>query len=80
MYKGEGCEKCGHTGYVGRFGIFEVLPVVPEIQDLVMSKASAYKIYETTLKMGMITMKQDGVIKVLRGETTLDEVMRVTTE
>ena len=79
-YKGEGCEKCGHTGFVGRYGIFEVLPVVPEIQDLVMGKASAYKIYETTLKMGMITMKQDGVIKVLRGETTLDEVIRVTTE
>ena len=79
-YKGEGCEKCGHTGYVGRFGIFEVLPVVPEIQDLIMGKASAHKIYETTLKMGMITMKQDGFIKVLRGETTLDEVIRVTTE
>src|SRR5579872_783272 len=60
-YKGQGCDKCAHTGYVGRFGIFEVLPVVPEIQDLVMGKASAHKIYETTLKMGMITMKQDGI-------------------
>ncbi len=79
-YKGDGCEKCGHTGYVGRFGIFEVLPVVPEVQDLVLGKATTHKIYETTLKMGMITMKQDGVIKVLRGETTMDEVIRVTTE
>lgn len=80
VYKGEGCDKCARTGYAGRFGIFEVLPVVPEIQDLVMGKASAHTIYEATLKMGMITMKQDGVIKVLRGETTLDEVIRVTTE
>lgn len=80
MYKGKGCEKCGHTGYVGRFGLFEVLPVVPEIQDLVMGKASAHKIYEATLKMGMITMKQDGIVKVLRGETTFDELIRVTTE
>ena len=79
-FKGDGCEKCGHTGYVGRFGIFEVLPVVNEIQELVMGKATPYKIYETTLKMGMITMKQDGVIKVLRGETTYDEIIRVTTE
>ncbi len=79
-FKGQGCEKCGRTGYVGRYGIFEVLPIVPEIQDLVMGKASAHKIYEETLKMGMITMKQDGVIKVLRGETTMDEVIRVTTE
>lgn len=80
IYKGKGCEKCGKTGYVSRYGIFEVLPVVPEIQDLVMAKSSAHKIYETTLKMGMITMKQDGIIKVLRGETTIDEVIRVTTE
>jgi type IV pilus assembly protein PilB len=80
IYQGQGCEKCGHTGFVGRYGIFEALPVVPEIQDLIMGKASAFKIYETTLKMGMITMKQDGIIKVLRGETTMEEVIRVTTE
>ncbi len=80
IYKGQGCDKCAHTGYVGRYGIFEVLPVTPEIQDLVLGKASAHKIYETTLKLGMITMKQDGVIKVLRGETTMDEIIRVTTE
>jgi len=80
VFKGQGCEKCARTGYVGRFGIFEVLPVVPEIQDLVMAKSSAHKIDEATVKMGMITMKQDGVIKVLRGETTMEEVSRVTTE
>jgi type IV pilus assembly protein PilB len=80
IFKGAGCEKCGHTGYVGRFGIFEVLPVVPEIQELVLSKASAHKIYELTAKTGMITMKQDGIVKVLGGETTIDEVIRVTTE
>ncbi len=79
-YKGNGCEKCEHSGYRGRFGIFEVLPVTNEMQDLVLSKASASKVYEVGLKIGMITMKQDGFIKVLRGETTIDEVMRVTTE
>jgi type IV pilus assembly protein PilB len=80
IYKGEGCEKCGHTGYAGRFGIFEVLPTTTEIQDMILGKSSAYKIYETALKIGMITMKQDGFVKVLRGETTIDEVIRVTTE
>ncbi|MBL8029785.1 MAG: type II/IV secretion system protein [Candidatus Doudnabacteria bacterium] len=79
-YKGAGCEKCGHTGYVGRYGIFEVLPVTNEIQDMVLSKASTHKIYEAAAKMGMITMKQDGTLKVLRGETTTDEIIRVTTE
>jgi len=80
IFKGEGCDKCGQTGYVGRFGIFEVLPVTTEIQELISLKASAHKVYETAVKLGMITMKQDGVIKALRGETTLDEVIRVTTE
>lgn len=79
-FKGEGCDKCGHTGYVGRYGIFEILPVTTEIQDLVSTKASAHTIYEAAGKIGMITMKQDGIIKVLRGETTMDEVIRVTTE
>ncbi len=80
VYKGEGCEKCGHTGYVSRFGIFEVMPATPEIQEMVTNKSSAVKIYEVAKKIGMITMKQDGVVKVLRGETTMDEVIRVTTE
>ncbi len=80
LYKGKGCEKCGRTGYQGRFGIFEVLPVVPQIQDLILSKAATHTIYDAANKMGMITMKQDGIIKVLRGETTMEEIIRVTTE
>lgn len=80
MFKGEGCEKCGHTGYGGRMGIFEVMPANQQIQDLVLAKASVRKMYEEGAKIGMITMKQDGVIKILRGETTMDEVIRVTTE
>jgi type IV pilus assembly protein PilB len=80
MFKGKGCEKCGHTGYSGRMGIFEVMPANQQIQDLVLAKASVRKMYEEGAKIGMITMKQDGVIKILRGETTMDEVIRVTTE
>lgn len=80
FYKGAGCDKCGKTGYQGRMGIYEVLPVNTQIQDLVLSKASTHKIYEYANKLGMITMKQDGVIKILRGETTIDEIIRVTTE
>lgn len=80
MYKGDGCEKCGHTGYSGRMGIFEVLPSNPEIQELILNKSQALKIYEAAQKIGMISLKQDGIIKVLRGDTTMDEVVRVTTE
>lgn len=79
-FKGAGCEKCGHTGYVGRFGIYEALPVTQEVQELILTKASTKRIYDSVAKLGMITMKQDGVVKVLRGETTMDEIIRVTTE
>jgi type IV pilus assembly protein PilB len=79
-FKGTGCEQCGHIGYKGRVGIFEVLPMVPELQELIYQKQAAVKIYEAAQKIGMITMKQDGIVKVLRGETTFDEIIRVTTE
>ena len=80
IFKGLGCDKCGGTGYLGRLGIFEVLPTSSEIQEFVLAKSPAQKIYEVAAKMGMITLKQDGIVKILRGETTLDEVIRVTTE
>ncbi len=80
IYKGEGCDKCGNTGYSGRMGIFEALPVTTEIQDLVQKRSPASKIYEIASKLGMITLKQDGIVKVLKGITTIDEVIRVTTE
>ncbi|MDE2311929.1 MAG: type II/IV secretion system protein [Patescibacteria group bacterium] len=80
IFKGVGCEKCGRTGYVGRFGIYEALPVTPDIQELILAKASTRRVYEAAAKLGMITMKQDGIIKLLRGETTMEEIIRVTTE
>lgn len=80
LYKGAGCEKCGHTGYSGRVGLFEILPITNEIQDLVLSKAPVHKIQEIANKIGMITIKQDGIIKALKGETTMEEIIRVTTE
>ena len=80
VYEAKGCEKCGHIGYKGRFGIFEVLPLVPQLQELIFKRSPSYKIYEEALKLGVITMKQDGFLKVVRGETTMEEIVRVTTE
>jgi type IV pilus assembly protein PilB len=80
LYKGEGCERCGHTGYRGRMGIFEVLPITPKIQELFLTKGAIGTVYEAAARLGMITMKQDGVLKALKGDTTMDEVIRVTTE
>ncbi len=80
MFKADGCEQCGHTGYKGRMAIFEVLPMLPELQEMAFKETPAHKIYEAGLKLGMINMKQDGIIKVLRGETTIEEIARVTSE
>ncbi|HMQ01688.1 MAG TPA: ATPase, T2SS/T4P/T4SS family [Candidatus Doudnabacteria bacterium] len=80
VYEAVGCEKCGNIGYKGRMGIFEVLPMFDELQELLFNKQPAHKIYEAALKLGMITMKQDGLLKVMRGETTIEEIARVTTE
>ena len=75
-----GCDKCGKIGYKGRMGIFEVLPMFNDLQEMIFSKQPAHKIYEAAAKLGVITMKQDGILKALRGETTLEEIARVTTE
>jgi type IV pilus assembly protein PilB len=80
VYEAVGCEQCGNIGYKGRFGIFEIFPILPEIQELMFSRTPASKIYEAGAKLGIITMKQDGMVKVLRGETTMEEIVRVTTE
>lgn len=80
IFQPHGCQECGNIGYKGRFGIYEVLPMLNELQEILFSKKPAHLIYEAASKYGVITMKQDGIIKVLRGETTMEEVMRVTTE
>lgn len=79
-YEAVGCEACGNIGYKGRMGIFEVMPMLNEFQEILFAKKPAHEIYELTIKYGMISMKQDGIVKVLRGETTMDEIIRVTTE
>ena len=54
--------------------------MLAELQEMAFKEVAAHKIYETGLKLGMISMKQDGIIKVLRGETTMEEIARVTSE
>ncbi len=78
-FAGKGCDRCGKTGYQGRVGIFEVMPVEPDIQALILSKAAPQQVLDLAIRKGMITMKQDGVLKVIRGETTMEEIIRVTT-
>lgn len=72
-----GCEKCNNTGYLGRVAIYEVMPISEKISKLIIEKAAASEIQKQAMEEGMLTMKQDGYVKVLEGITTLDEVIRV---
>ena len=77
LYKTKGCQECSQTGYFGRVGIFEVLPVSEKVARLVLERASAAEVEGQAVAEGMITMKQDGYLKVLEGVTTIEEVLRV---
>jgi type IV pilus assembly protein PilB len=80
LARGRGCDQCAKSGYLGRIGIFETLPITPKIAKLVLENADSSAIEEEAISEGMITMKQDGYLKVLQGATTVEEVLRVAQE
>lgn len=77
LYTTKGCEKCSNDGYHGQTQIAEVLVVDDEIHDMILNKKSGHEVLANALSKGMLTMEDDGVIKVLRGITTLEEIFRV---
>lgn len=80
FYKGKGCDVCNNSGYKGRLGIYEILTMSDEIKAAMSEKISEYEVRELAKKQGMTTMQQDGILKVLDGETTVDEILRVAGE
>ena len=78
MYHGAGCDKCGKTGYKGRKGIFEIFKVDDTIQRLIFDHAPATLLRQRAREMGMRTLREDGMLKVASGMTSLAEVLRVT--
>ncbi len=80
LYRGKGCDHCVSTGYYGRTGIAELLTVDDETREQIMKRLGANLIKQAAVRKGMITLRDDGIVKVLAGNTTLDEVLRVTQE
>jgi type IV pilus assembly protein PilB len=80
FYKGAGCDACHKTGYLGRMGILETLVIDDPIRTLINKRSSSHVIKEYAVKNGMITLRDDAIRKLCAGQTTLDEVLRVTTE
>jgi type II secretion system protein E len=78
VWHGAGCEECRQLGYQGRKGIYELLLVSEAIRPLIMNRSSATAIAQRAMEAGMRTLRNDGWIKVKGGETTIEEVLRVT--
>jgi type IV pilus assembly protein PilB len=78
VYKGKGCDQCHGSGYSGRQGLYEVMPITPEIRELILDRAPTTEIRKMAIKQGMLTLREDGIIKVAKGITTVEEVLRET--
>ncbi|MBI5181822.1 MAG: type II secretion system ATPase GspE [Nitrospirae bacterium] len=78
FYRAGGCEKCANTGYLGRTGIYELLIIDDDIRSLIMKDTDSSSIKNMAVKRGMLTLRQDGAGRVMKGITTVDEVVRVT--
>ena len=79
LYKrGKGCQLCGFTGYKGRIAVTEVMPITPQLRDMILKGATSDELRETARKEGMRTLREDAIIKLKKGITTVEEVLRVT--
>lgn len=76
----DGCDVCNHGGYKGRIGIYEVLHNSEAVQNLIVANSTSEKIQTAAIADGMVTMQVDGFVKALRGETTIEEILRVTSQ
>jgi len=77
FYRGRGCDYCRGNGYRGRVGVYELMLMNDQIRDLVLRKASAHVIKEAAIESGMKTLREDAIAKILLGQTTLEECLRV---
>lgn len=76
----EGCDSCNHTGYKGRIGIYEILNNSSAVQEMIVTNTTSESIEKKAIEEGMLTIQLDGFIKALRGQTTIEEVLRVTSQ
>ena len=80
VYKPVGCPKCNMKGEKGRIGIFEILKMTPELESIILVDPSEATIAKEAKRQGMVTMRQDGLIKALNGEVSVEEVLRISEE
>jgi general secretion pathway protein E len=78
IYRAKGCENCFHTGYKGRMGIFEMMVLDSGLKSFILKTFDSNQIKNEALNRNMLTLRQDGINKVLSGISTIEEVLRVT--
>jgi type IV pilus assembly protein PilB len=78
FYRGKGCATCNFTGMKGRVAIYEVMPIGETLRDMILKNAATAELREQAQKDGMKTLRQSGLMKVIEGTTTVEEVLRVT--
>jgi type IV pilus assembly protein PilB len=78
FYKGRGCDTCSGTGYKGRAGLYEVMALSPELRRMILKGASSAELQERAIEEGMLTLRMDGLVKIRKGITTLEEVVKET--
>jgi len=78
MFQPVGCRQCRQSGYIGRMGIYELLVTTDEIRQLAHDRVSTWKLKTQAIKDGMRTLREDGWRKVLKGKTSVDEILRVS--
>ena len=80
LFKGKGCKVCGNSGFIGQIGIFEVFRITDDIRELIIAEAQVTEIRKKAIANGMVSMFMDGLDKVEKGVTTIEEIMRVVNE
>jgi type IV pilus assembly protein PilB len=78
FFKGTGCDTCSSTGYKGRQGLYEVMALSSNVRRMVLKGASTEELREAAVQEGMLTLRMDGMIKIKKGITTLEEVVKET--
>jgi type IV pilus assembly protein PilB len=78
FFRGKGCDECGGTGLRGRQGLYEVLAMTPQLRKLILHNASGQDIQDHAIANGMLTLRMDGWLKVFKGITTIEQVIRET--
>jgi type IV pilus assembly protein PilB len=78
VFRGRGCDHCSGTGYAGRQGLYEIMPITPEIRELILDRGSTTELRRQAVAQGMLTLRADGLIKVRKGVTTIEEILRET--